>query len=111
MTHDTPGSALSPRTMTRRGRSHSPAILATSSWGPTSASTAAHCAIDDGFDVTWLWTSVIARMIARGPAAKPIRQPVIAYAFEQVFTTIVRAFTSGPKDATETGRPSNVSAS
>jgi len=78
MTQLTPGSALSPSTMRRRRRSNSPAILATSSWGPVSASTAAHCAIEDGLDVTWLWTFVMARMSSREPAAYPIRQPVIA---------------------------------
>ena len=97
--------------MRRRRRSNSPAILATSSWGPTSASTAAHCATDDGFEVTWLCTSVIARMRSRGPAAKPIRQPVIAYAFEHVLTVSVRALISGPRDAMDTCRPSKVSAS
>ena len=53
----------------RRRWSNSPTILAISSWGPVSASTAAHCAIDAGFEVTWLWMSVIARMMALGPAA------------------------------------------
>src|SRR6516162_466180 len=97
MTHDTPGSALSPRTMRWRRRSNSPAILATSSWAPASASTAAHWATDDGFDVTWLWTSVIARMRSRGLAAKPIRHPVIAYAFEHVLMVSVSALISGPR--------------
>ena len=55
--------------MTRRRRSNSPAILATSSCGPPSASTAAHWATEEGLDVTWLCTSVIARMIGLGPAA------------------------------------------
>src|SRR5262249_56442027 len=99
MTHETPGSALSPCTMRRRRRSNSPAILATSSWGPESASTAAHCATDDGLDVTWLWTSVMARMSSRGPAEKPIRQPVIAYAFEHVLIVSVGALLSGPAAA------------
>ena len=57
----TPGNALSPSTMRRRRRSNSPAIFATSSCGPLNASTAAHCATDEGFDVTWLWASVMAR--------------------------------------------------
>ena len=38
-----------------------------------------------------------------------MRQPVIAYAFEQVLTTSVRALISGPSDAMDTCRPSNVS--
>ena len=69
MTQLMPGMALSAPTMTRRRRSNSPAILATSSCGPSSASTAAHWAIEVGFDVTWLWMSVIALMMTLGPAA------------------------------------------
>src|SRR5439155_26311362 len=97
--------------MRRRRRSNSPAILATSSWGPVIASTAAHCAIEDGLDVTWLWTFVMARMSSRETAAYQIRQPVIAYAFEQVLTTIVRALMSGPSWAMEMWLSSKVIAS
>ena len=52
------------------------------------------------------WRSPIALTISRGPAAKPMRQPVIAYAFEHVFTTIVRALISGPRAAMLGTRPS-----
>jgi len=34
--------------------------------------------IEVGFDVTWLWMSVMALMIGLAPAAKPSRQPVMA---------------------------------
>ena len=78
MVQRTPGIALRPSTITRRRRSNSPTILATSSWGPARASTAAHWAIEEGFEVTWLCTSVIALTMGRGPAAYPIRHPVMA---------------------------------
>ena len=64
--------------ITRRRWSNSPAIFATSSCGPPSASTAAHWAIEVGLDVHCPWRSLIALMISRGPAAKPRRQPVMA---------------------------------
>jgi hypothetical protein len=35
-----------------------------------------------------------------------MRQPVIAYAFEHVLTTMVRALISGESEAIETWRPS-----
>src|SRR5260370_1117704 len=44
-----PGMALSASTMTRRRRSNSATILAISSCGPAGASTAAHAAIEGGF--------------------------------------------------------------
>src|SRR5215831_9367958 len=106
MTQVTPGMAFNPSMMTRRRRSNSPTILATSSWGPPRPSTAAHWAIDVGFEVTWLCTSVIALMTGLGPAAYPMRHPVIAYALEHVFTVIVRDLISGDRDAMDRCRPS-----
>jgi hypothetical protein len=39
------------------------------SCGPLSASTAAHCAIDDGFEVDCDWMVAIALMSCSGPPA------------------------------------------
>ena len=62
-----------------RRRRYSASIAATESCGPRSASTAAFCAIEVGFEVVWLCSLVMAASITgAGASAKPMRHPVMA---------------------------------
>ena len=53
-------------------------MVSTESCGPRSASTAAFCAIEVGFEVEWLCSLVMAVTIGVGARPKPMRQPVMA---------------------------------
>ena len=54
--------------------------------------------------VDWLCSLSIALVIASGAPAKPMRQPVIAYAFEQPFIVIVRSRNFGSTCTIVAGR-------
>src|SRR5215218_11271278 len=56
------------------------------SLSPVSASSAAACEIELGFDVAWLWILLAALMISALAIAYPRRQPVMAYVFDIEFT-------------------------
>src|SRR5580704_1703912 len=71
-----------PATMRFRRREYSASMTETVSIGPVSASRAAYCAIEVGFDVDWLCTLIIAEMSGSGARAKPTRHPVMANVFE-----------------------------
>jgi hypothetical protein len=47
------------------------------SFGPLSASTAAHCDTAAGFEVDCDWIIAIALIKGSGPPAKPMRHPVM----------------------------------
>jgi len=66
------------------------------------ASTAAFCAMDVGFEVLWLCSFVIAPMIGVGASAKPMRQPVMEYVFDNDPATTTVSFDPGT-DAIENG--------
>jgi len=77
-----------------RRRLNSATIFGMKDWSPRRASIAAFCTIDVGFDVLWLWISVMAAITLSGPAAYPIRQPVMACDLDRPLTTIVFSFIS-----------------
>jgi hypothetical protein len=69
--------ALSKETITSRRSLNAAAISSTASWGPPNASMAAYCDTEAALDVLWLWMRFIAAITSLGPAAKPMRQPVM----------------------------------
>src|SRR5512139_2981598 len=99
MMQDIPFMALRRSTIYFLRLSNSAFITGRKSWGPRSASSAAFCEMDVGFDVLWLWMLAMAVMTSLGPAAKPMRQPVMAWDLDTPFTTMVRSLISGPRDA------------
>jgi len=89
-----PGMALSSATIVSRRRLNSVTIIGMKAWSPRSASIAAFCTIEAGLDVLWLWISVMAAITFSGPAAYPMRQPVMACDFDRPLTRIVLSFIS-----------------
>src|SRR5579862_4735365 len=83
----TPGIWRSRGTTKSRRLRYSASIFGTDSCDPFSASIAAFCAIDVGFEVEWLCSFIIAPIIGSGASPYPMRQPVIAYVFETVPAT------------------------
>src|SRR5580704_5029606 len=88
-------------TKSRRLR-YSASMSGTESCDPFSASTAAFCAIDVGFEVEWLCSFIIAPIIGSGASPYPMRHPVIAYVFDAVPATSTIGFEPAI-DATEYG--------
>ena len=68
-----------------------PEVAKTARIRTLSAAVAAACAIEHGLDVDCDCNLDIALISHAGPPAKPIRQPVILYAFEQPLTVSVRS--------------------
>ena len=73
---------------------NSATIFGMKDWSPRSASIEAFWTKEVGFDVLWLWISVMAAITLSGPAAYPIRHPVMACDFDRPLTTIVFSFIS-----------------
>src|SRR2546422_7244685 len=69
--------ARRPSRMRARRRAYSASIVATESIGPRSASSAACCEIEVGFEVDWLCSFTMASTSDWGARAKPMRQPVM----------------------------------
>src|ERR1700675_627495 len=69
--------------------------LGIKSFGPLSASTAAHCDTAAGFDVDCDWIAAIALIRGSGPPAKPIRQAGIQLAFGAPLAGRVRLYSRG----------------
>ena len=76
--------------------------MPTDSCGPRSASTAAFCEIEHGFDVEWLCNFVIACTTAGGTRPNPIRYPVMEYVLESEPATSTVSLAPG-SDAMENG--------
>ena len=79
-------------------------ISSTHSCGPLKAATAAIWLTEQGPLVYCPCSLFIAFAKAKGAAEKPMRQPVMAYAFDTPLITTVRSFMSG-KDAMEACAP------
>ena len=74
------------------------------SCGPVSAASAAAWLIEEVFEVDWLCSLSSALISAVGPPAKPMRQPVMAYALEQPFMVSVRSRSRGSTSTMVAGR-------
>ena len=96
---DTPFILFRRSTMYFLRLSNSVFITGRKSWGPRSASQAAFWEMDAGFEVLWLWMLAMAVITSLGPAAKPMRQPVIAWDLDTPFTTMVSSLISGLREA------------
>src|SRR5262245_7077763 len=99
---ETPGIWRSRSRTKSRRRRYSASILGTESCGPRMASTAAFCAIEVGLDVLWLCSFVMAPMMGAGASAKPMRQPVMEYVFDNEPATTTVSF-EPDTDAIENG--------
>src|SRR5207253_7327038 len=83
-----PSMALIAGTMTSRRSQYASYIARTADSSLLSASSAATCAIELGFEVEWLWIFPHAAMIAGCPTADPRRQPVMAKVLDMELTTV-----------------------
>ena len=80
-------------------------MASTASCGPVSAATPASCTNGGTHDVELTKKRTSGSTSGSGTAAKPQRQPVIAYVFESPSRTIVRSSIPG-RDAIEANSPS-----
>ncbi len=79
-------------------------MAAMKSCGPVSASSAAAWLIELGLEVDCPCSLSMARISVVGAPAKPMRQPVIAYALEQPFMVTVRSRSRGSTCTMVAGR-------
>src|SRR5439155_1198074 len=79
------------RARVARPRSYSASIRATSGSPSTSATSAASWATVGAVMIVYWWILRMPSTISAGAASQPIRQPVIAYAFEKPPIRIVRS--------------------
>ena len=87
--------ALSPATTSSRRARNSSSILATSSWGPVSATSPAFWTNVAVHELELFMSAAMWRAIGSGMIPKPSRQPVIAYVLEKPSTTTVRSAMPG----------------